>query len=102
MRPAGRGYKSQLLPALTVAMNFSFRLANSFMRFKASFSDTLARGGRSTLISLISFALFITPPRPFSYIRSRCQRSHQTSDCMLSDVQSRQWKEYYQGIGLNE
>jgi hypothetical protein len=48
------------------------------MRFKASFSETLARGGRSTLSSLISFARFIKPPPAFSYIRGICQRSRLT------------------------
>ena len=39
------------------------------MRFKASFSLTTARGGRSTFSSLTAFNFFITPPQPFTLTR---------------------------------
>jgi len=37
-------------------MNCSFRFGNPSMRLRISFSDSLARGGLSILISLISFS----------------------------------------------
>ena len=39
-------------------MNLSFRLSNSWVRFRDSSADNFARGGRSILISLMSFSLF--------------------------------------------
>ena len=70
----------QRLPVLTVAMNFSFRLENSFIRFRASFAVIMARGGRSILISLMAFDFFITPPTPFSYFYEICQLSRPTPE----------------------
>ena len=49
--------KLQFLPFLIEAMNFSFRLSNSCVRFRDSSAESLARGGRSILISLMSFNL---------------------------------------------
>src|SRR5438309_719580 len=39
-------------------MNSSLRLSNSCVRFRDSSADNFARGGRSILISLMSFSLF--------------------------------------------
>ena len=58
-RAGGQGRTLPLLLVLTVAMNFSFRLENSFMRFRASFLVTTARGGRSILISPMALAFRI-------------------------------------------
>src|SRR5262247_2428464 len=51
--------RPQLLLVRAVARNRSFRLANSFIRFKASFSEIAARRGRSTLISFEVFNFFM-------------------------------------------
>jgi hypothetical protein len=42
----GQEGKFRLLPVRAVARNCPFRFENSFMRFKASFSETVARRGR--------------------------------------------------------
>src|SRR5689334_23882787 len=49
--------KLQFLPFPIEAMNFSFRLSNSRVRFNDSSAESFALGGRSILISLISFNL---------------------------------------------
>src|SRR5436853_5825554 len=46
-----------LLPFRIETMNFSFRLSNSCVRFRDSSAESFARGGRSILISLMSFNL---------------------------------------------
>ncbi|MDX6528744.1 MAG: hypothetical protein QOH41_1034 [Blastocatellia bacterium] len=57
-----QGRRLPLLLVLTVAMNLSFRLENSFMRFRASFLVITARRGRSIVASLVDFAFLITFP----------------------------------------
>src|SRR6266481_3974126 len=69
----GQGDRLQLLPVRAVARNRSFRFANSFIRFKAAFSETVARRGRSTLIS---FAVFFMAS--FCIHRRICQPSRRT------------------------
>ena len=67
---AGQGRTLRPLPVLAVARNCSFRFEKSFIRFKASFSETTARRGRSTLTSLMSFSLFTILPSFFLGHRS--------------------------------
>ncbi len=55
-----QGRRLPLLLALTVAMNLSFRLENSFMRFRASFLVITARRGLSVFTSPTDFAFRIT------------------------------------------
>ena len=54
-----------------VARNRSFRLANSFIRVKASSLVTVARRGRSTLIAFEVFRFFMDS---FCTRRRNCQR----------------------------
>src|SRR5439155_6740812 len=56
---AGQGRILRPLPVRAVARNCSFRFEKSFMRFKASFSETTARRGRSTLSFLMALSFFI-------------------------------------------
>jgi hypothetical protein len=49
----------RLLPVRAVARNWAFLFGNSAIRFKASFSDAVARGGLSTLSSLTGFRFFM-------------------------------------------
>jgi hypothetical protein len=51
-----------------VAMNLSFRLENSFIRFRASSLVITARRGRSIFVSLVDFAFLITLPAVTFYI----------------------------------
>ena len=57
-----QGRRLPLLLALTVAMNLSFRLGNSFMRFRASFLVITARRGRSIFASPTDLAFRIMLP----------------------------------------
>jgi hypothetical protein len=79
-RPEGPEYGLQLLPVRAVARNRSFRFENSFMRFKPSFSDTVTRGGRWTLISLLALSFFM---KLFSYTSKICQLRQQTIELTL-------------------
>src|SRR5687768_15109049 len=54
-----RGCKLRPLPVRAVARNCSFRFENSFISFKASFSEALTRLGCPTLTRLIDFSCFI-------------------------------------------